>query len=60
MTPILYNNFAITTSEYRATEFVIGIDTDKVLDEGVTGLNTRAGDLLTDSLNTLHHWQVVM
>ncbi|MFM7986030.1 MAG: hypothetical protein ACKPKO_42625, partial [Candidatus Fonsibacter sp.] len=26
---------------------VIGIDTEKVLEAGFTGLNTRAGDLLT-------------
>ena len=28
-------------------KFVIGIDTEKVLDAGLAGLNTRAGDLLT-------------
>ena len=41
------HNFAITAGEYKATKFVIGIDTEKVLEAGFTGLNTRAGDLLT-------------
>jgi len=41
------HNFAITAGKYKSTKFVLGIDTEKVLEAGFTGLNTRAGDLLT-------------
>ena len=37
----------ITSPQYRESKFVIGIDTEKVLEAGFTSLNTRAGDLLT-------------
>ena len=33
--------------KYKASTFVIAIDTEKVLEAGFSGLNTRAGDLLT-------------
>jgi hypothetical protein len=39
------NNTAVL--EYKPTKFILGIDTEKVLEAGFTGLNTRAGDLLT-------------
>ena len=32
--------------EYRHSKFIIGIDTEKNLGSGFTGLNSRAGDLL--------------
>ena len=38
--------FDITAGSYRDNKFVIGIDTEKVLEAGWTGLNTRAGDLM--------------
>ena len=41
------HNFTIKPFEYKSTKFVIGIDTEKVLEAGFTGLNTRSGDLLT-------------
>ena len=41
------HNLAIRAGEYKSTKFVIGIDTEKVLDAGFTGLNKRSGDLLT-------------
>ena len=40
-------SFDITGNEYRDYKFVLGFDTEKVLEAGWTGLNTRAGDLLT-------------
>ena len=40
-------NFDITAREYRSNKFVLGTDCEKVLDAGFTGLNTRAGDLMT-------------
>ena len=44
------HNFAITAGEYKATNFSLGIDTEKFLEAGFTGLNTRSGDLLTVKL----------
>ena len=41
------HNFNINGVEYRDNKFIIGIDMEKVLEAGWTGLNTRAGDLLT-------------
>jgi hypothetical protein len=40
------HNFDITGLEYRDHKFILGIDTEKVLEAGYTGLNTRSGDLL--------------
>ena len=41
------HNFDISAREYRSTKFVLGTDCEKVLDAGFTGLNTRAGDLMS-------------
>jgi hypothetical protein len=41
------HNFDITAREYRSTKFILGTDCEKVLDAGFTGINTRAGDLMT-------------
>jgi hypothetical protein len=41
------HSFDISPVEYRDNKFVIGIDCEKVLEAGWTGLNTRAGDLMT-------------
>ena len=41
-----HNSFDITQHEYRCRKFVLGIDMEKVLEAGYTGLNTRAGDLM--------------
>lgn len=40
------HNFDISGLEYRDHKLILGIDTEKVLEAGYTGLNTRAGDLL--------------
>ena len=32
--------------EYRSHKFNIGIDTEKILEAGFTGINTKAGDLM--------------
>ena len=40
------HNFDITAQEYRNYKMIIGIDTEKALGSGFTGLNTRSGDLL--------------
>jgi hypothetical protein len=44
------HNFDINALEYRSNKLVIGTDCEKVLDAGFTGINTRAGDLLTVKL----------
>jgi hypothetical protein len=41
------HNFDISAAEYRDYKFVLGTDCEKVLDAGFTGINTRAGDLMT-------------
>ena len=41
------HNFDITAREYRSNKFILGTDCEKVLDAGFTGINTRAGDLMT-------------
>ena len=41
------HNFDITAREYRCNKFILGTDCEKVLDAGFTGINTRAGDLMT-------------
>ena len=36
----------IDSLEYRDYKFIIGVDMEKVLEAGFTGMNTRAGDIL--------------
>jgi hypothetical protein len=45
------HNFDINAREYRSTKFVLGTDCEKVLDAGFTGINTRAGDLMSIRFN---------
>jgi hypothetical protein len=41
------HNFDINANQYRSNRFILGTDCEKVLEAGFTGLNTRAGDLMT-------------
>ncbi len=41
------HTFDVSAVEYRDCKLVFGTDCEKVFDEGFTGLNTRAGDLMT-------------
>ena len=41
------HNFDVTAVEYRDHKFIIGTDCGRILDAGFTGLNTRAGDLMS-------------
>ena len=41
------HNFNINGVEYRDNKFIVGFDTEKVIEAGWTGMNTRSGDLLT-------------
>ena len=36
----------ISDEQYRNDHFIIGVDTEKSLEAGFTGLNTKAGDLM--------------
>ena len=45
------HSFDITAAEYRDHKMILGIDTEKVLEAGFTGLNTRSGDLMTVKLS---------
>ena len=42
-----FHSLDIKGVQYRDYKFVCAIDTEKVLEAGFTGLNTRAGDLMT-------------
>ena len=39
-------SFDIDGHEYRDTKMIIGIDMERVLEAGFTGMNTKAGDIL--------------
>ena len=43
----MVHNVDIDGIEYRRDKFTIGIDTERVLEAGFSGLSTRAGDLMT-------------
>ena len=40
------HSFDISPLEFRYNKLIMGVDTEKVLEAGWTGLNTRAGDLM--------------
>ena len=40
------HSFDIDSHEYRNYKFIMGIDMERVLEAGFTGMNTRAGDIL--------------
>ena len=53
---ILGSNFhsvSITPMQYRSDKFIIGCDTEKALQAGFTGLNTRQGDLLSTKVKAI-------
>ena len=41
-----YHSLDIGAVKYRNDHFIIGVDTEKILEAGFTGLNTRAGDIM--------------
>ncbi len=54
---ILGSNFhsvSISPLQYRTDHFIIGCDTEKALQAGFTGLNTRQGDLLSVKVKPVH------
>ena len=42
-----FHGVDILPLEYRSHKFIVGIDTEKILEAGFTGMNTKAGDLMT-------------
>ena len=48
-----FHSLDVTGLQYRSHKFIASIDTEKVLEAGFTGLNTRAGDLLTIKVKAL-------
>jgi hypothetical protein len=41
-----FHSLSITPAQYRNDHFIIGVDTEKILEAGFTGLNTKSGDLM--------------
>ena len=41
-----FHSLAINNEQYMNDHFIIGVDTEKILEASFTGLNTRAGDLM--------------
>jgi hypothetical protein len=48
-----FHSIDISAIEYKSTKYIVGIDTEKVLAAGFTGLNTKAGDLMTVKFNRM-------
>ena len=48
-----FHSIDISPIEYRKTKYIVGIDTEKVLSAGFTGLNTKSGDLMTIKFNRM-------
>jgi hypothetical protein len=42
-----FHSIDINNKDYHTYKFIIGLDLEKVLQAGFTGINTKAGDLLT-------------
>ena len=49
-----FHSLDMDGKQYRDYKFIIGIDTEKVLEAGFTGLNTRAGDLMTIKVKAIN------
>ena len=48
-----FHSIDISAQAYKTTKYIVGIDTEKVLAAGFTGLNTKAGDLMTVKFNRM-------
>jgi hypothetical protein len=42
-----FHNISPTYLQYMNEHFIIGVDTEKIIEAGFTGLSTRAGDIMT-------------
>jgi len=41
-----FHSISITPSQFQNDKFILAVDTERILDAGFTGLNTRSGDLM--------------
>jgi len=48
-----FHSIDIAGRDYRRLKFIIGLDLERVLGAGFTGINTKAGDLLTINTKSL-------
>jgi len=48
-----FHSVSLSPLQYRNDHFIIGCDTEKALQAGFTGLNTRQGDLLSIKLKAM-------
>ncbi len=48
-----FHSLDVDGPQYRSYKFIASVDTEKVLEAGFTGLNTRAGDLMTIKVKPL-------
>ena len=48
-----FHSVSLSPLQYRNDKFIIGCDTEKALQAGFTGLNTRQGDLLSIKLKAM-------
>ena len=44
---------------YHSTKYVIGLDMEKTSGAGFSGMNTKAGDLITINFKDCHHSPVI-
>ena len=42
-----YHRISPTRQQYQDNHFICAVDTEKVIEAGFTGLNTKQGDLMT-------------
>ena len=42
-----YHRISPTRGQYLGDHFIVGVDTEKIVEAGFTGLNTKQGDLMT-------------
>ena len=42
-----FHSIDVSERDYRTHKFIVAIDTERVLNAGFTGLNTKSGDLMT-------------
>ena len=42
-----HNSIDITSHEYKSDKFILGVDFEIVSEHGSTGINTRAGDIMS-------------
>ena len=56
-----FHSISIRNYQYSFDQFIIGVDTEKILEASFTGVNCRSGDLMTlrgkySNSNTLDAW----